>query len=146
MEWTYNRVDGVIYSGDFKHDAMLRLTGDFANDDQRTAYAEKICTLLNHSTPSEKRAGPFVADLGDVDLSKLDLRPGPIVMVNDKDAEDAARYRFLRDYPYTDGWDGVPRYEVSVCIKGMGTVLRGAKLDEQVDMELKANRQEAHGK
>lgn len=55
---------------------------------------------------------------------------------------DAARYRFLRDYPYTDGWSGVPRYEVSVCVKGIGTILRGAKLDEQVDMEMNAKRME----
>jgi hypothetical protein len=46
-EWVYSPIDGLIYSSNFHHDAALKLTGDFVDDEEKTAYAEKLCALLN---------------------------------------------------------------------------------------------------
>jgi hypothetical protein len=54
-EWCY-RYDGRLYSRDFEHDATLHLTGDFKDEAQKTAYAQKLCALLN-AAPREAEAG-----------------------------------------------------------------------------------------
>jgi hypothetical protein len=59
---------------------------------ERVANALTELDRLQQSAQSER--GPIVADLGDVDLSKLDLRPGQIIEVTNEDAE---RYRWFRD-------------------------------------------------
>lgn len=37
----------AIESDDFTHDVVLRVTGDFYNDEQRKAYAENLAMKLN---------------------------------------------------------------------------------------------------
>ena len=46
-QWVYSPIDGRIYHSEFHHDAAMDLTGDFENDEQKTAFAEKLCALLN---------------------------------------------------------------------------------------------------
>lgn len=42
------RADGdCVYSGDFTHDARLTITGDFAGDEQKHAYAKMLAEKLN---------------------------------------------------------------------------------------------------
>ena len=47
VQWVYSPIDGRIYHSEFHHDAAMDLTGDFENDEQKTAFAEKLCALLN---------------------------------------------------------------------------------------------------
>lgn len=37
----------AVLSDDFKHDVMIYLTGDFADDDQRRRYCEWLVGVLN---------------------------------------------------------------------------------------------------
>ena len=46
-EWRYDPKHSMLYSSNFTHDAALHLTGDFADDAQRTAYASQIVAALN---------------------------------------------------------------------------------------------------
>lgn len=41
---------GTLYSGDFRHDAALTVTGDFASDDDRNAYCDWLAEVLNTAT------------------------------------------------------------------------------------------------
>ncbi len=50
-EWEWCPKDGVLYSGDFSHDARLRLRGDFASDADRNAYGLALCAKLNAKEP-----------------------------------------------------------------------------------------------
>lgn len=54
-EWSYNPVDRRLYSSDFTHDVTLEMTGDFADDEQRSTYAGKLLGLLN-AIPSASRS------------------------------------------------------------------------------------------
>lgn len=45
--WLYNPDDGVFYDNDFKHDAALKLTGDFSDAGTKLAFALRILKLLN---------------------------------------------------------------------------------------------------
>ena len=47
--WKVERRDGrpVVYSEDFTHDVTLVIAGDFADTDERIAYAEEIARRLN---------------------------------------------------------------------------------------------------
>jgi hypothetical protein len=67
-----------------------------ADGDSETEATEKVRRYFKALRPSftQSERGPIVADLGDVDLSKLDLRPGQIIEVTNEDAE---RYRWFRD-------------------------------------------------
>jgi hypothetical protein len=38
----------AIYSDDFTHDVMLKVHGDFANDDQRKTYSGELARRLNN--------------------------------------------------------------------------------------------------
>jgi hypothetical protein len=40
-----------IQSDDFDHDVMLKVTGDFWNDEDRAAYSRRLCALLNSKAP-----------------------------------------------------------------------------------------------
>lgn len=63
-KWHYSPIDGAIYSSDFEHDAGLTLTGDFADDEQKAIYAEKLCALLNaQSGPNRSALLAGVSDL-----------------------------------------------------------------------------------
>jgi hypothetical protein len=39
--------DFVVASGDFEHDVWLRVSGDFADDDEKRAYCEWLAGVLN---------------------------------------------------------------------------------------------------
>jgi len=45
--WVVSEDGQAIESDDFTHDVILRVTGDFYNDEQRKAYAENLAMKLN---------------------------------------------------------------------------------------------------
>lgn len=96
-----------ICSDNFTRDAELIVTGDFESDEAFLGYALDIARRLSDAHSA----------------------------TGSSEAKDAARYRFLRDFKYHDEWNK-PRWEVSVCVSGMGSVYRGERLDENVDLAM----------
>jgi hypothetical protein len=47
-----------VISDDFEHDVTLRISGDFADDAQRLAYAEWLCAVLNNVSHSIRAQQP----------------------------------------------------------------------------------------
>ena len=41
---------GNVYSDDFTHDVMLRVTGDFVTPQQKQEYAEALAEALNNAS------------------------------------------------------------------------------------------------
>lgn len=41
--------DAVLYSDDFNHDVMLKIYGDFGGLNEKKAYANTLCRLLNNN-------------------------------------------------------------------------------------------------
>ena len=42
--------NGNVYSDDFEHDVMLRVSGDFVDSNQKQEYAEAIAEALNNAS------------------------------------------------------------------------------------------------
>jgi hypothetical protein len=49
--WVASKDGRVIYDNAFTHDAVLRVAGDFENDEQRARYAQRIVDKLNAAPP-----------------------------------------------------------------------------------------------
>ena len=47
VAWVASKDGRLIYDYDFTHDAVLRVMGDFENDEQRVRYAKQIVDKLN---------------------------------------------------------------------------------------------------
>ena len=47
VAWDVTKNGRLIYDYDFTHDAVLRVMGDFENDEQRVRYAKQIVDKLN---------------------------------------------------------------------------------------------------
>jgi hypothetical protein len=52
--WTVAQEGRALYSDDFHHDVTLKIMGDFANDEDRTAYAKHLAAILNMAILQEK--------------------------------------------------------------------------------------------
>lgn len=51
VAWDVTKDGRVIYDHDFTHDVVLRVMGDFENDEQRISYAKQIVDKLNAAPP-----------------------------------------------------------------------------------------------
>ena len=45
-----------IYSDDFKHDVMLKINGDFGDEDRAQEYAEALAEVLNDAVVGEQNS------------------------------------------------------------------------------------------
>ena len=51
VAWVASKDGRVIYDNAFAHDVMLRVAGDFEDDEQRARYAQRIVDKLNATPP-----------------------------------------------------------------------------------------------
>jgi hypothetical protein len=54
VAWVASKDGRVIYDNAFTHDVMLRVAGDFEDDEQRARYAQRIVDKLNAAPPQRK--------------------------------------------------------------------------------------------
>jgi hypothetical protein len=47
-----------VFSDDFTHDVVLRVTGDFADFEDRLAYCEWLASVLNAATAAVESLAP----------------------------------------------------------------------------------------
>ena len=50
----WSAVGDRVYSSDFTHDVVLRISGDFKNVGQRNQYARALADTLNKSTDEDQ--------------------------------------------------------------------------------------------
>lgn len=99
-QWELSRDGRFIHDNDFTYDAMLKVTGDFVDDQDRIVYAQKIVDILNAHNSTEKISGNLVHIKLNVMRTALENIAGvrPVVdnLLSDKDIARIALERIDR--------------------------------------------------